>query len=58
MKHRLKDVSRHLTFADQSFKIGEFLFKPTQVSTAFPSHSSASGGLQKQISTHLIRPSS
>jgi hypothetical protein len=32
MTHGLKDVSRQITFANQSFKIGKFTFKATQVS--------------------------
>jgi hypothetical protein len=31
VKHRLKDLSRQLTFANQSFKICKFTFKTTQV---------------------------
>jgi hypothetical protein len=31
MTHRLKNVSRQITFANQSFKIGKFTFKTAQV---------------------------
>jgi hypothetical protein len=34
MKHRLKDLSRQLTVANQGFKICEFTFKATQVRAA------------------------
>jgi hypothetical protein len=34
MTHRLKDLSRQITFAGQSFKIGKFVFKTAQVSAA------------------------
>jgi hypothetical protein len=34
MKHRLEDVSRQLTFANQSFKICKFTFKTTHVRAA------------------------
>ena len=34
MKHRLKDLSRQLTFPNQSFKICKFTFKTAQVRAA------------------------
>jgi hypothetical protein len=34
MTHRLKDLSRQITFANEFFKIGEFPFKTAQVSAA------------------------
>ena len=34
MTHRLKDLSRQITFANESFKIDKFTFKTAQVSAA------------------------
>jgi hypothetical protein len=34
MKHRLKYLSRYLTFTHRSFKIGKFAFETAQVSAA------------------------
>jgi hypothetical protein len=38
MTHHLKDLSRQITFSNESFKIGKFIFKAAQVSTAVGNH--------------------
>jgi hypothetical protein len=55
--HRLKDVSRQIPFANESFKIGKFTFKAAQVSAAVGNQIDGNHPPPGTVSPHLHRGS-